>query len=76
MHILEERDEHVLLPVSVIGLSICSGLRQLLSHGGNPDGSKSHVLDVVQLYHLNISLLKPIGRPEAALAYLVDDSLP
>lgn len=40
---------HILLPVPVIGRAIASVLRKLLCHWSDPNGSKAHSLDIIQL---------------------------
>lgn len=41
--------QHLLLPVSVVCFAISSVLRELLCDGGDPNGSESHALNVIQL---------------------------
>lgn len=41
---------HILLPVSMIGRPITGVLRELFSHRSNPNGSKAHSLDIIQLF--------------------------
>jgi hypothetical protein len=45
-----EEDLHVLLPVTMVGLSVWSVLLKLSSHRCYPDRRESHPLDIVQLF--------------------------
>lgn len=40
---------HILLPVPMIGRAIASVLRKLFCHWSDPNGSKAHSLDIIQL---------------------------
>lgn len=62
------RHSHILLPVTVIACSVSSALRQLLRHGGNPDGRESHSLNVIQL---DLNVRKWVSVKSVLLTWLI-----
>jgi hypothetical protein len=39
----------ILLPVSMVCFTVLCALLDILGDGGNPDGVKAHILDVIEL---------------------------
>ena len=73
-HEEEEREViHVLLPISMVGGTVARAFVELFSDRGDPDGSESHPLDVIEL----TALVSAGTVPKNSIhSYMVDDALP